>query len=196
MNIELLIALSLFALVSSVTPGPNNIMLMSSGATFGFIKTLPHLLGVSIGFSIMVVLVGTGIITLFDLVPVSYLILKWGSAKYLLYLAYRIATSSKIESGITQAKPFTFLQAALFQWVNPKAWTMALTAISVYAPSRSISAVVLVAVIFGLVNIPSVSTWVLMGQGLRAWLSNPLRLRVFNGSMAVLLIGSILPAFI
>jgi len=192
-NTELLMALSLFAFVSSVTPGPNNIMLMSSGATFGFVKTLPHMLGVGIGFTLMVVLIGAGIMTLFDVIPASYQVLKWVSIIYLLYLAYRIATSTTLQRNNTRAKPFTFIQAALFQWVNPKGWTMALTAISVYAPTRNMSAVAVVAIIYGLVNIPSISTWVLMGQGLQSWLANPMRLRIFNGSMAVLLVLSLYP---
>ncbi|WP_082378991.1 LysE family translocator [Pseudoalteromonas porphyrae] len=138
MNIELLSALALFALVSSVTPGPNNLMLMNSGANFGFRRTLPHLLGVTIGFVIMLVLVGLGVMQLFDVFPLSYQLLKVLCIAYLLYLAYKIASNKTpvgAENGDT--KPFTFVQAALFQWVNPKAWTMALSAVRGYTQATS-----------------------------------------------------------
>ena len=137
MNIEILTALATFAFVSSITPGPNNLMLMSSGANFGFKLTIPHMLGVSLGFVIMVCLVGAGLIQIFDIYPITYQVLKVFSVIYLVYLAYKIATSKPIEDQkINNTKPFSFLQAAMFQWVNPKAWTMALTAISVYSPSK------------------------------------------------------------
>ena len=193
MNIELLSALALFALVSSVTPGPNNLMLMNSGANFGFRRTLPHLLGVTIGFVIMLMLVGLGVMQLFDVFPLSYQLLKVLCIAYLLYLAYKIASNKTpvgAENGDT--KPFTFVQAALFQWVNPKAWTMALSAVSVYAPSKGMGAVVIVGVIFGLVNLPCVSAWTLLGQKLQIWLNRPERLRAFNIFMAILLVASVL----
>lgn len=193
MNIELLSALALFALVSSVTPGPNNLMLMNSGANFGFRRTLPHLLGVTIGFVIMLVLVGLGVMQLFDVFPLSYQLLKVLCIAYLLYLAYKIASNKTpvgAENGDT--KPFTFVQAALFQWVNPKAWTMALSAVSVYAPSKGIGAIVIVGVIFGLVNLPCVSAWTLLGQKLQICLNRPERLQAFNIFMAILLVASVL----
>lgn len=197
MNVEILTALAVFAFVSSITPGPNNIMLMNSGANFGFKQTLPHALGVGIGFTIMVALVGLGIMQLFDTFPVSYQILKVLSIIYLLYLAGKIALSnSSIESGKSNAKPFTFVQAAMFQWVNPKAWTMALTAISVYAPSKSLAAVLLVAVIFGLVNFPCISGWIVLGKKMQIFLTNKQRLRIFNYTMAGLLVLSLYPVFL
>jgi len=195
MTLELLLGLILFAFVSSITPGPNNIMLMSSGANYGFQKSLPHMFGVGIGFAIMVFLVGIGIVTLFDLIPASYEVLKVLSALYLLYLAYKIAKSSAPDHQASRSKPMTFVQASLFQWVNPKAWTMALTAISVYAPTRSFASVLLVAVIFAFVNIPSVSTWVVMGQSLNKILHKPRMLRAFNYTMAFFLVISLYPAF-
>lgn len=194
MNIEILIALALFAFASSISPGPNNLMLMSSGANFGFRKTLPHMMGVGLGFTLMVALVGIGIMQVFDLFPASYLILKWTSVVYLFYLAYKVATSTAPESGQSEkAKPFSFIQASLFQWVNPKAWTMALSAIAIYAPQRDLQSVLLVALVFGIVNIPSVSVWVILGQKLQSILSSVKRLRLFNGVMALLLIASLYP---
>lgn len=194
MNLEILPALAVFALVSSITPGPNNIMLMTSGVNFGFRRTAPHMLGVAIGFTIMVILVGVGVVQIFDWWPASYLILKVVSIAYLLYLAIRIARSAPPEGEAQrEARPLTFMQAALFQWVNPKAWMMAITAISVYAPSKSFAAVGLVALVFGLINLPSVSVWTVLGQHLRKLLNNTKRLRVFNGSMAILLVLSLYP---
>lgn len=195
MTFEILTALVIFAFVSSITPGPNNLMLMSSGANFGFKLTLPHMLGVAVGFTLMIVLVGLGVIQIFDQFPVSYDILKTCSIAYLLYLAFKIATSKGIDSNTNvRTKPFTFMQAALFQWVNPKAWTMALTAISVYAPSKSLTAVLFVALVFGLINLPCICSWVGLGQKIRRFLTTNNRLKVFNYSMAALLVASIVPA--
>ncbi|MFT6897420.1 MAG: threonine/homoserine/homoserine lactone efflux protein [Paraglaciecola sp.] len=197
MTLEIITALMLFAFVSSITPGPNNLMLMASGANFGFRRTLPHLLGVGLGFTLMVVLVGLGIMQLFDLYPLSYQVLKVLSVTYLLYLAYKIAISgSPSENRSARVNPMTFLQAMLFQWVNPKAWTMALTAISVYAPSKSVMAVVLVALVFGAVNLPCISSWTALGQKLQRLLTNKKRLRLFNFSMATLLVLSLYPVLL
>jgi threonine/homoserine/homoserine lactone efflux protein len=194
MTYELLTALAVFALVSSLTPGPNNLMLMASGANFGFRLTIPHMLGVSLGFTLMVLLVGLGLAQLFQLYPTSYTVLKIVSVFYLLFLAWKIATAGKPDKNIsTSGRPFTFIQAALFQWVNPKAWIMALTALSVYSPSQSIASVALVAVVFGAINLPSVSCWTLLGQQIQGLLSSPRRLTAFNISMALLLVASLYP---
>lgn len=194
MDPELLIALIVFALVASITPGPNNLMLMSSGATFGFKRTIPHMLGIGLGFVFMLLLVGLGLIQLFDSYPVTYQILKIFSVLYLVYLAFKIATSSAPETVTnTTAKPFTFLQAASFQWVNPKAWTMALTAISVYSPSHNFDAIMLIALVFIIVVFPCVSLWTILGQQLRKLLKTDNHLRIFNFTMAGLLLASIVP---
>jgi threonine/homoserine/homoserine lactone efflux protein len=192
MNQTTLAALSAFALVSSITPGPNNMMLMASGANFGLRRTVPHALGVGIGFTLMIILVGLGLMGLFDLFPILNSILKVVSVAYLLWLAWKIANAAApdTETG-ARSKPMTFVQAMLFQWVNPKAWSMALTAIALYAPDRNLGAVLLVAAIFGLINLPSTSLWAVMGQVLRGWLSSPARLRAFNWTMAALLVGSL-----
>jgi len=192
MNQTTLLALSAFALVSSITPGPNNLMLMSSGANFGLRRTVPHALGVGIGFTLMIILVGVGLMGLFDLFPILNTVLKLVSVVYLLWLAWKIANAAAPDtSGSSGGKPMTFMQAVLFQWVNPKAWSMALTAIALYAPDRNIAAVLLVAVVFGIINLPSTSLWAVMGQLLGGWLSSPARLRVFNWTMATLLVGSL-----
>jgi len=190
-------ALMLFAFASSISPGPNNLMLMSSGANFGFRKTLPHMFGVGFGFTLMVALVGIGIMQVFDLFPASYLILKWCSVIYLVYLSYKVATSAAPENKDTnKAKPFSFIQAVLFQWVNPKAWTMALTAIGIYAPERDITSVMIVALVFGAVNLPSISVWVVLGLKIQKMLSSVKRLRIFNAVMATLLLASLYPVLV
>lgn len=187
-----LAALSAFALVTSITPGPNNMMLMASGANFGLRRTVPHALGVGIGFTLMIVLVGVGLMELFNLFPVLNLILKVVSVVYLLWLAWKIANAAAPDTeGGARGKPMSFVQAMLFQWVNPKAWSMALTAIALYAPDRNLAAIVFVAAVFGVINLPSTSLWAVMGQALRGWLSSPARLRAFNWTMAALLVGSL-----
>jgi threonine/homoserine/homoserine lactone efflux protein len=194
MSYELLTALVAFAFVSTMTPGPNNLMLMASGVNFGFTRTIPHMLGVLIGFVLMFALVGFGLSQVFDALPGSYLLLKVLSIGYLIYLAWKIATAAGPgEGGPSAGNPFTFIQAAVFQWVNPKAWAVALTAFSVYAPSRSGEAIVVISCVFLLVTAPSVTVWTLMGQQLRKLLTNNLRLRAFNGAMGALLIASLYP---
>ncbi|MWD28628.1 LysE family transporter [Aquicoccus sp. SCR17] len=193
MTLDLILALAGFALVASITPGPNNVMLMTSGANFGLRRTVPHMAGIGIGMAVMILLVGAGLMRLFDLVPASYAILKAASVVYLLWLAWKIAHASAPESTGETARPLTFLQAAAFQWVNPKAWTMGLGAITVYAPDRSFAAVLLVAGMFLLVSLPSVTSWTVLGRELRRWLDRPSRLTAFNWTMAALLVASLYP---
>lgn len=193
MMLETLPALALFALVTSVTPGPNNLMLMASGANFGFRRTVPHMLGVGLGFVLMTFLVGIGLAGLFQTYPLAVTALEVVSVVYMLWLAWKIAHAAAPKDRQAGGTPMTFLQAAAFQWVNPKAWAMALTAITVHAPDRSLWAVALVAVIFGAINLPSVSLWTLIGQQLRRVLTNTRRLMIFNWTMAGLLVLSLAP---
>jgi threonine/homoserine/homoserine lactone efflux protein len=191
MNQETLVALFAFAFVSSITPGPNNLMLMASGANFGFRRTVPHMLGVAIGFVFMILMVGIGLVGLFDLWPPAYTVLKVLSVVYMMWLAWKIANAAAPQTEQQNQQPMSFMQAALFQWVNPKAWTMALTSVTVYAPGQNMVAVLWVALIFGVINLPSVSIWALLGQTMRRWLSSPARLRWFNWTMAALLVASL-----
>ncbi len=193
MILETLPALALFAFVTSVTPGPNNLMLMASGANFGFRRTIPHMLGVAIGFVLMAFLVGVGLAGLFQAYPVAVTVLEWVSVLYMLWLAWKIANATSPKDREAGGNPITFLQAALFQWVNPKAWAMALTAVTVHAPDRSLVSVALVACVFGAINLPSVSVWTILGQQVRCVLTNARRLRVFNRTMATLLVASLAP---
>lgn len=193
MTLNLLLALVGFAFVTSITPGPNNLMLMASGANFGLRRTVPHALGVALGFAFMAFLVGAGLMQVFELWPVLHDILKLASVAFLLWLAWKIANAAAPGRGPSRAQPMTFLQAVAFQWVNPKAWAMALTAISVYAPDRSLSGVVIVALVFSAVNLPSVGTWAVMGTQLRRFLTTPGRLRAFNWTCAAGLLATLWP---
>ncbi len=193
MTYDILFALVVFAFVSSITPGPNNLMLMASGANFGFRRTIPHMLGIGLGFTFMVLLVGAGLVQVFDRFPVSYTVLKIASVVYLLYLAWKIAHAAPATGQDASGRPMSFLQAAAFQWVNPKAWAMALTATTAYAPGQTLNAIIVVALVFGAINLPSVSTWTVLGQQMARILTNPRRLVAFNWTMAGLLVASLYP---
>jgi threonine/homoserine/homoserine lactone efflux protein len=187
------LALAGFALVTSVTPGPNNLMLMASGVNFGLRRTVPHMLGVALGFVAMTAAVGLGVMAVFEALPWLERVLRVASVGYLLWLAWKVALAAPPEGRAAGAQPLTFLQAAAFQWVNPKAWAMALTAIGLYAPDRDLWGVLAVAVLFGAVNLPSVGLWAAAGTQLRRWLSSPARLRAFNWTCATALVASMLP---
>lgn len=193
MTMTVLTALLGFALAATITPGPNNLMLMASGANFGFRRTLPHMIGIVGGVSVMSLLVGAGLMALFQAVPVLNTVLKVLSVGYLLWLAAKVATAAPIQDRAADARPMTALQAAAFQWVNPKAWAMCLSAVTLYAPDRSFLSVALVAGAFALVSFPAISVWAWLGTVVRRWLSNPVRLRVFNVTMAALLVASLWP---
>ena len=175
MSADAFLALLVYAFVSSVTPGPNNFMLLASGVNFGFARTIPHLIGISVGFVVLLLAVGLGLGALLAAFPASHLALKLAGGAYLIYLSWRIAMSRSLDNGReATARPMTFLQAASFQWVNPKAWVMAMTAIAVYAnPEAPFLSVALIAVVFVLIGLPSVSTWAGFGVALRSW--RPLR---------------------
>ena len=192
MDLELYIALLTFCVVMTGTPGPNNMMLMASGANFGFRRTIPHILGIPFGVVVMVTLIGAGLGRVFDIFPALETVLKYLCLAYLFWLAWKIARAGEPEAR-NVAKPMTFLGAALFQWVNPKAWGMALSAIAAYAPTHSLTGALIVALTFGMVGPPVISLWCLLGQNLRRFLTSPARLRAFNWTMAVLLVGSTLP---
>jgi threonine/homoserine/homoserine lactone efflux protein len=194
MTHETLIALALYALVTSVTPGPNNLMLLASGVNFGFRQTIPHMLGISLGFTAMVALVGFGLGAVLTLFPIVFNVLRVLALVYMVWLSWKLASSGSLGSGDAKARPMTFIEAALFQWINPKAWAMALTATTLYTvPDMYYLSVILVAGTFGVINLPSVSCWAGFGVALRGFLSVPARLRIFSVGMAVLLLLSTLP---
>jgi threonine/homoserine/homoserine lactone efflux protein len=193
MQIDLLLPLVLFALATSITPGPNNLMLMASGANFGLRATVPHMLGVGLGFVFLCICTGLGLVQIFDRWPVTKVALTLASAIYLVWLAWKFGTAAPVREGEARGRPMTFLSAAAFQWVNPKAWAMAITAVTAYTADQSVGAVILVAVIFGVVNIPSVGLWVIAGQEMRRFLTSPTRLRAFNWTMAGLILLTLWP---
>lgn len=195
MTYALFIGLLGFAFASSITPGPNNLMLMASGANYGLRRTIPHMLGVSLGHAFMVFMIGVVLLRVFEAFPILHIILKVAGSAYMLWLAWKIANAVPPEAKSVEGNPFTFLQAAAFQWVNPKAWIMGITAISGYAPHTFgvVGGAATVAVIFCAVNFPSVTIWAWMGMQLRRWLGTAKRLRIFNVTMAVLLVASLYP---
>ncbi len=196
MPLELFLALVAYAFVTSVTPGPNNVMLLASGVNFGFQRTLPHMFGIALGHAFMVFLVGVGLVGVFVTYPPARMALTVASVGYMLFLAWKIANSAPPEGSTTRARPLTFLQAAAFQWVNPKAWIMSLGAVTLYAPGQEWLAVAWVAGVFAMVNFPSVAIWAGLGVGLRRFLDRPDWLRAFNYAMAALLIASLVPVLV
>ncbi|MVV47172.1 LysE family translocator [Pseudomonas sp. PB120] len=198
LSFDLLLGFALFALVTSITPGPNNTMLLASGVNFGFNRTIPHMLGITCGFFVLVVAVGFGLGAVFKTYPVLYTVLRYVGAAYLLYLAWKIAHSGPVsESENGAGKPISYLGAAAFQWVNPKAWIMAIGAISTYTPMQGyFTNVIVIAAVFALINLPSVSVWAGCGTLLRNVLKDRRWLRLFNWGMAFLLVASLYPLLI
>ncbi|MFI4955848.1 MAG: LysE family translocator [Gammaproteobacteria bacterium] len=198
MTLEVLLAFIVYAFVSAVTPGPNNTMLMASGLHYGVKKTTPHALGVALGFGFMVFAAGMGLLSLLDYIPYSYEVLHVLSIAYLLYLAFKIATTSHLDKDKgSNKKPMTFLQAAAFQWINPKAIMMAIVAITTYVPETPEPSlfinVVTVSFAYTAVCIPCSFIWAGFGSSLRRFLSDPMHFRIFNITMALLLVASLYP---
>ncbi|MBZ8135239.1 LysE family translocator [Afifella sp. IM 167] len=194
MSTEIVSALVVFALVASMTPGPNNLMLLASGVNFGFRRTIPHLLGILIGFAVLLTAVGLGVGALVERFPALHLALKVVGGAYLLYLAWKIAASRALHEESTGRGPLTFTEAALFQWVNPKAWMMGLAAMAAYTDPEHYSLTLAIVVgVFFLVTIPSTTIWAGFGSALKDWLDHPVRLKWFNIAMAVALVASLWP---
>ena len=197
MSQPLFIAFVMFALVMFFTPGPNNIMLLSSGLTYGFRRTVPHIAGVATGFSFMVGAVGLGLGTIFIAYPVLQTILKYAGTAYLVYLSAVIAMAGPVASGQeNQRGPMTFWGAAMFQWVNAKGWVMVIGIITAYAAIASFPWNIVVQTAMSLLmgTLSSV-TWALFGSSLRPLLTSPGVVRAFNIVMAVLLLASLYPVF-
>jgi threonine/homoserine/homoserine lactone efflux protein len=192
---ETLIPYVLYAIAMCGTPGPNNLMVLASGVNYGYRRTLPHIFGIGVGFSLMLAIMALGFGNVFQAVPQLQTIMKYVGIAYMLWLAWKIAVSSGIGSREVSGKPFTFLQAAAFQWINPKAWFMALGAISVYAPagfSPWVQALYL-GVIMLLAGSPPIHIWTLFGVGISRYLESPKALKIFNITMALLLVLSLIP---
>ena len=194
---EHILAVTAFALISSATPGPNNLMLMASGTNFGMRRTLPHLFGVFLGFLVMIALVGIGFSKVFEMYPLVYTGMKILSVGYLLFLAWKIANAAPPENAqaeSTTGKPITFMQGVMFQWVNPKAWAMSLTAVTAYnMPESPLLGLTLILVAFGLMGLPSITMWAYMGTHVRRFLNDKRKLQIFNWSCASLLVLTLYP---
>ena len=197
MSQPLLVAFVVVATVMFFTPGPNNIMVLSSGLTYGFRRTVPHIAGISIGFAFMVGAVGFGFETIFLAYPVLQTILKYAGAAYLIYLAAVIAMSEPVTPGQDNRRgPMTFWGAAMFQWVNVKGWVMVIGTITAYAGiARFPWNIVIQVVLSLLLGVMSTSTWTLSGSSLRPFMTSPRAVRAFNIVMAVLLLASLYPVF-
>lgn len=197
MQMDLFFALIAFCVVTLFTPGPNNIMLMTSGLNFGVRRTVPHMTGVCSGFGVMVMGVGFGLGTMFQTWPVLYPILKYAGATYLVYLAWKIANSGPANTpGEVKGQPMTFMQAVAFQWVNPKAWVMAVGAISAYGDVAIFPYnVLLMSSLYGVMGFASAGTWMGFGVALQKVIKDPGAARVFNSAMAILLVASLYPIF-
>ena len=190
------LAFFLFAVSMLFTPGPNNVMLMTSGLNFGINKSLPHLFGVCLGFPSMVVMVGLGLGVIFEQYPIIHDVIKVLGVLYLIYLAWQIAHAKPSAVSGKASSPFTFLQAALFQWVNPKAWVMASTSIAVYTSAAEdvLYQILLLATVFVLIGFCSGSTWLFLGKSLKRLLKSDAHRVLFNTVMASLLVASVFPA--
>lgn len=194
MTIDTLLALTAFAFVSSITPGPNNMMLLASGVNFGFRRTIPHMLGISVGFTSLLAGTGAGLGALLTAFPAAHTALKFTGAAYLIWLAWKIGTARSLGNGDASAKPFTLLQASAFQWVNVKAWVMAVTAVAVYtSPQQPFLSTAIVVMVFAAVNLPCISSWAAFGQALRGFLADPVRLKWFNIVMGLALAATLWP---
>jgi threonine/homoserine/homoserine lactone efflux protein len=195
MPFQLFLALVLFASVMAFTPGPNNVLLAASGVNFGFMRTMPHMLGVTIGFDVLLVAGAIGIGLLFTAVPQLQLVLKVAGAVYMLYLAWRVATAHHSGGeGERRSRPFTFLQAAAVQWINPKAWFAVIGGVALYVrPGHEWIDFSLMLAVMTVVTFGAVALWTGFGVALRQFLRDPGRARIFNISMALLLVVSIVP---
>ncbi|MCB1473975.1 MAG: LysE family translocator [Rhodobiaceae bacterium] len=197
MTADVLLAMATFAFVAASTPGPNNIMLLASGVNFGFSRTLPHMFGILFGFAVLMSAVGIGLGVLFKTFPALHTVLKFAGAGYLVWLAWRIATSRSMGSATSKGRPMSMLEAALFQWVNPKGWTMAITAMAVYTQvDKPLASAAIIVAVFSAITLPSVMMWTAFGTGLRGILSDPVRLKWFNIAMGAALVASVVPMLV
>lgn len=192
---DLLLAVLFFAFSTTITPGPNNVMIMSSGMNYGIRASVPHLVGICLGFPLMVLLVGLGFGVVFERYPHLHQLIKVLGIAYLIWLAWRIASAEPkaIEQG--KSKPFSFIQAALFQWVNGKAWVMASGAVAAFTSVGGVYwiEVSIITAAFLLVAFPCVGLWLVCGAALRTLLTKAIFQRIFNITMAVILVLSIVP---
>ncbi len=188
------ISLVVFAVVSAITPGPNNVLVTANAAANGIRATVPHMLGIGVGFALMIVLVGLGLAGVMTANPTVALVLRWGSMAWLLWLAFQIAVAPPPGEAQGQMR-FGFIAAMLFQWVNPKAWLLALTIAAAWVrPGAPVAPqLAVIGVVFLLVTPPCCIPWALLGRGAARFLGRGRGYRAFNVAMAVALVASMLP---
>jgi threonine/homoserine/homoserine lactone efflux protein len=197
---EKLLPFLLFAIVGSITPGPNNMISTASGAAFGFVRTLPQMLGVSVGFPLMMAALGLGLAEVFRTLPWLHEMLRYAGAAFLLYLAWRIAVAVGVEEAEAK-RPLTFIEAAIFQWLNPKAWTLALGALAAFTtPGLNVAAQIVeigvLAVLFGVAAFLALAVWCLFGVMIARALQDERKRRIFQYSLAGLLALSVVFLFL
>lgn len=199
MTLAVFFSFMIYSFVTSVTPGPNNIMLASSGVNFGFKRSIPHILGIGIGigigfsFGFMVSIVGLGVGTLLSSNIILYELLKVLGIGYLLYLAYQIYQTGSLNTELNQVNPLSFIQAAMFQWVNPKAWVMAMGAVTTYLAANSeFYWYLIIGLVYGIIGIQSTGVWAFLGEKLQKYIHDDKKLKTFNTVMAILLVLSVL----
>jgi threonine/homoserine/homoserine lactone efflux protein len=194
MTLELFLGLFVFAGIAAFTPGPNNTLLMASGMNFGFRRSLPVISGVAIGFPLMIGLIGLGLGRVFEFYPALYQLLKYAGAAYMLFLAWKIATAKPSATDSATGKPLSFIQMCLFQWINPKGWVMAVTALSAYTLSQNYyTGVATVVATFVFMGITSALTWAAFGAALKSVMTDVRYFRIINVSLAALLVASLVP---
>ncbi len=197
MPLDLFVALVVFSFVMAFTPGPNNIMLAASGVNFGFAHTIPHMAGVTLGFAILLVGCAAGLGLVLVAVPSLQVVLKIAGAVYILWLAFKVATAHLSNDDRAPTRPFTFVQAVAFQWINPKAVVAALSAVAVYVrPGHERGDFSVMLGVLTMCTLGSVLTWTGFGVALRQLLRDPAQARLFNAVMALLLVASIVPMVI
>jgi len=189
MDLQGLLPLAGFAFATTWTPGPNNMMLAASGATFGWRPTVPHAMGVALGFPVMVFLIALGLGEVFQRSPALRQGLAWTGFAVMLWLAWRIATAHAARTRV-RSRPLRFHEAAAFQWVNPKAWAMAIGVSATYAQGGNpLAEAGLIALVFVVAGLTSSQSWTGFGAAMGRLLGSGLRLRAFNVFMGLMLAG-------
>ena len=196
--IEYFIPLLILCIVQSGTPGPNNIMLTASGKNFGYIKSIPHMLGVVLGFLSLIIVFGLGLTVIFSKYPIIQFVLRIVGSIYLLYLSYRIYTSVNTED-LSKSKPITFMESSLFQYVNPKGVMMAITTISIYTDHINFKYInsfnegmIYILIAFTISNLIAVITWTSVGVFIGQFIKSARGIKIFNALMAFFLVLTII----
>ncbi len=186
-----ILPLATYCFVMSITPGPNNVMVTASGVAFGYRRTIPHMLGISLGCGFQIVLVALGMGTVFERWPELQDVLRWAGAAYLVYLAWRLLKAGLIVGEAEgRARPLTFLEAAAFQFLNPKAWMIAVTTATVFLPKdlNPLVGSLTMALVLAIVNYPSISVWTLFGTAMRRLLGSERLRQAFSVALSLALV--------